>query len=212
MRKKCIPDTLPEILPPSGFDEGRRKYPFKQIREFCTDETKDIVCPRPEVEGIQVNNIPTNNCFDVQCQVERPRTVRECGRENNRENGRAKSTKKRPAPNVEESSSDSDSSSQPCTSIPRGRGRGGKGNQPRGRGKIRGNGQTKSNKKAASIAEKSSSDTDSSNQPSTSTRRGRGRGGRCNQTRQPGRLSKMPSGLNSLDNYFFVQISFVFFL
>ena len=52
------------------------------------------------------------------------------------------------------------------------------------------------------------------NQPSTSTRRGRGRGGRNNQTRQPGRSSKMPARYLdwTLDHYFSCANQFCFLL
>jgi len=36
-----------EIVP-EGLDHKRQAYLFKEIREFCTPETRDLVCPSPE--------------------------------------------------------------------------------------------------------------------------------------------------------------------
>jgi len=42
------PSTLPLVVPPAGIDATRRRYLFEQIREFCKEETMDLVCPAPE--------------------------------------------------------------------------------------------------------------------------------------------------------------------
>ena len=38
----------PEIIVPPGLSLKRRWYLHDKIREFCSEETEDIVCPRPE--------------------------------------------------------------------------------------------------------------------------------------------------------------------
>ena len=39
---------LPEILTPPGLTLEREWYLYNKIREFCPDNTKDIVCPLPK--------------------------------------------------------------------------------------------------------------------------------------------------------------------
>ncbi|KAK6174096.1 hypothetical protein SNE40_017436 [Patella caerulea] len=41
------PGELPEIVLPPGLDDKRQWYLFTQIREFCSEGTRDTVCPRP---------------------------------------------------------------------------------------------------------------------------------------------------------------------
>ena len=38
---------LPEVIPPPGLPLERQWYLYNKIREFCPDNTKDLVCPRP---------------------------------------------------------------------------------------------------------------------------------------------------------------------
>ena len=40
--------NLPDIVPPKGFSKKRKEYLFTDIREFCTEETKDITAPDPD--------------------------------------------------------------------------------------------------------------------------------------------------------------------
>ena len=42
-------DDMPNIIPPPGLTLERQWYLFNKIREFCPDESKDIVCPKPSV-------------------------------------------------------------------------------------------------------------------------------------------------------------------
>lgn len=42
-----IPEGMPRIVPPEGLSQKRREYLFNEIREFCTEESKDLVCPEP---------------------------------------------------------------------------------------------------------------------------------------------------------------------
>lgn len=43
----AIPQGTPAQVMPAGLDRNRRVYLFKEIREFCTCDTRDIVCPEP---------------------------------------------------------------------------------------------------------------------------------------------------------------------
>ena len=47
--KKWKPDwkNLPPILAPGGLSPERRWYLYHKVREFCSAETKDLVCPYP---------------------------------------------------------------------------------------------------------------------------------------------------------------------
>ena len=38
---------LPVVIPPPGLSRERQWYLHDHIRDYCTDQTKDIVCPRP---------------------------------------------------------------------------------------------------------------------------------------------------------------------
>ena len=40
-------NNMPEIIQPPGLTLERQWYLFNKIREFCPDDTKDIVCPKP---------------------------------------------------------------------------------------------------------------------------------------------------------------------
>ena len=40
-------DELPTVISPSGFSDARQWYLYKQIRSFCPDKDKDVVCPLP---------------------------------------------------------------------------------------------------------------------------------------------------------------------
>ena len=40
-------DDLPPVVPPPGLTSERQWYLYDHIREYCTEATKDIVCPRP---------------------------------------------------------------------------------------------------------------------------------------------------------------------
>ena len=40
--------TLPDEIPPPGLTLERQWYLYNKIREFCPDNTKDIVCPLPQ--------------------------------------------------------------------------------------------------------------------------------------------------------------------
>ena len=42
-----VPRNLPDEIVPAGLTHDRQMYLYKYIREFCDEETKDLVCPRP---------------------------------------------------------------------------------------------------------------------------------------------------------------------
>ena len=41
-------DELPEVVTTNGLDVARKWYLYNQIREFCPESKKDIVCPLPK--------------------------------------------------------------------------------------------------------------------------------------------------------------------
>lgn len=41
------PSGFPEVIKPPGLSEGRKQYLYKNIRPFCKDQYKDILCPFP---------------------------------------------------------------------------------------------------------------------------------------------------------------------
>ena len=48
-----VPDGMPAVIHPEGLPLKRQKYLAKEIREFCTPQTRDIVCPFPEGKFIR---------------------------------------------------------------------------------------------------------------------------------------------------------------
>ena len=44
---KPSPNDLPQTVVPNGLSPERKLYLYEKIREFCTDSTKDLVCPKP---------------------------------------------------------------------------------------------------------------------------------------------------------------------
>ncbi|XP_055955699.1 uncharacterized protein LOC126815989 isoform X1 [Patella vulgata] len=50
--KDAVPQfRMPSIIPPPGLPPKRQWYLYDQIRDFCSEETRDITCPRPTVEN-----------------------------------------------------------------------------------------------------------------------------------------------------------------
>ena len=45
--KVPITSELPPVVKPRGLSQKRKEYLFTDIREFCTEETKDITAPDP---------------------------------------------------------------------------------------------------------------------------------------------------------------------
>ena len=52
------PSVLPNVIPPPGLSPNRQWYLYDKIRDFCTDETKDIVCPLPNVPRPTTDSSP----------------------------------------------------------------------------------------------------------------------------------------------------------
>ena len=42
-----ISSSLPDVLEPEGLSLTRQWYLYEQIREFCKDSCRDMVCPKP---------------------------------------------------------------------------------------------------------------------------------------------------------------------
>ena len=40
-----LPTGFPSILNPTGMSNERKEYLYHEIRKFCKEETKDLVCP-----------------------------------------------------------------------------------------------------------------------------------------------------------------------
>lgn len=38
---------LPDVIPAPGLDNKRQWYLFNQIRDFCRESVRDLVCPKP---------------------------------------------------------------------------------------------------------------------------------------------------------------------
>ena len=48
--------VLPNVIPPPGLSAHRQWYLYDKIRDFCTEETKDIVCPLSNVPRPTTNS------------------------------------------------------------------------------------------------------------------------------------------------------------
>ncbi len=46
---KPDPNDLPQEIHPPGLSRERRQYLFDKIREFCPEESRDKVCPNPDI-------------------------------------------------------------------------------------------------------------------------------------------------------------------
>ena len=44
---KPSPHELPVVVIPNGLSAERKQYLYDKIREFCPDDKKDTVCPKP---------------------------------------------------------------------------------------------------------------------------------------------------------------------
>ena len=44
-----LPTELPPVIQPAGLSSTRQWYLYNEIRQYCTDSTKDQVCPLPTV-------------------------------------------------------------------------------------------------------------------------------------------------------------------
>jgi len=57
-KKDLVFSSQAQIISPPGLDSARQTYLFNNIQDFCTDETKDLVCPKP-ADTMQV--LPCNS-------------------------------------------------------------------------------------------------------------------------------------------------------
>ena len=48
LRSENIPQCMPPVITPDGLSHERKLYLYNEIRNFCKDEFKDLVCPKPE--------------------------------------------------------------------------------------------------------------------------------------------------------------------
>ncbi|XP_067949763.1 uncharacterized protein [Watersipora subatra] len=56
-------DEMPEKLTPLGMTRERKQYLYKEIREFCKEEHRDIVCPPvPPAQSHKITARPTTEC------------------------------------------------------------------------------------------------------------------------------------------------------
>ena len=56
----AVPYAPPPWVQSPGLSAYRQWYLFKSIRDFCTDDTKDIMCPKPTVPEPRTTN--KTNC------------------------------------------------------------------------------------------------------------------------------------------------------
>lgn len=56
--KVMISPDLPEVIPAPGLDSKRQWYLFNQIRDFCSEDAKDLVCPKPSIPPPDVEQDP----------------------------------------------------------------------------------------------------------------------------------------------------------
>ena len=119
----------------TGLDAERKAYLFKEIREFCREDTKDVVCPDPGQDFlVEADESPSaeDNCIaDLYASdAALPATP-----SSNRETNESKPVKRK----IHLSdSSDSDYEPMVNKKSSHGRGRGCGCNKNRGRGKKRG--------------------------------------------------------------------------
>ena len=45
--EKPAKTAMPPVIPPPGLSYERQEYLYSEIREFCKEEVKDLVCPKP---------------------------------------------------------------------------------------------------------------------------------------------------------------------
>lgn len=63
-----LSDNTPSAIIPDGISHDRKQYLFNKIRQFCSEETKDVLCPKP-VENtdssLQHEPIPSTSSADI---------------------------------------------------------------------------------------------------------------------------------------------------
>ena len=69
-------ESGPEVIPAKGLSPDRQWYLYDQIRQFCPESTKDLVCPLPSVPQNQHTNIPGQfTRTEVESQAKRWKTM-----------------------------------------------------------------------------------------------------------------------------------------
>ena len=72
-----VPDSheLPQRVTPPGLSAKRQWYLYDQIREFCREDSKNLVCPLPAVPrpGDEQDDSPEEGDINVPPQPKRPR-------------------------------------------------------------------------------------------------------------------------------------------
>ena len=48
LMKDKLPDSMPDIIKPRGLSTDRQVYLYDKIRQYCSDSSKDRVCPKPD--------------------------------------------------------------------------------------------------------------------------------------------------------------------
>ena len=79
------PAELPQLLYPSGLSNERQWYLYEKIRDFCSDDTKDIVCPLPCMPRSSATPLPSPSRPTISFSGEEPPTKKQrvcgnCGR------------------------------------------------------------------------------------------------------------------------------------
>ena len=49
---------LPPVIQPTGLSLERKQYLFEKIREFCREDTRDLVCPNPSQASVPDTSAP----------------------------------------------------------------------------------------------------------------------------------------------------------
>ena len=60
---ELTPTELPDVIVPPGLNVTRQWYLFEQIREFCKENCRDLVCPKPKTAK------PTGRTSFVSCNT-----------------------------------------------------------------------------------------------------------------------------------------------
>ena len=176
-----VPTGKPTIIPSPGLPAFRQWYLFENIRDFCTDSTRDITCPKPTVlkpgAGRGQNPIEAEDHQPGQ----QPQEVR--GRGRGRDGGRGRGRGR-------------GEDQQPGQQEVRGRGRGqgggrGRGeDQPPGQQEVRGRGRGRGGGRGKGEDQQPGQQEVRERGRGRGSGRGRGRG----ECQQPGQQAQQPKG------------------
>ena len=85
---------LPPRITPTGLSAKRQWYLHDQIREFCRDDSKDLVCPLPTMPKPAADDQgDTSENTDREPAPKRPRVVKTCPAENEEGSGQKRQRK-----------------------------------------------------------------------------------------------------------------------